>query len=105
MIGRRVMPNAQGWLPNLEPGDYGRVDVQKTMAWLASEGRPVTADHPWMLWQVRCPDGSSGCLSPKLHNIVEHEDGTITVSPSIDCSKSRPGTYHGFLERGMWRAC
>jgi hypothetical protein len=39
--------------------------------------------------------------------VVEHEDGTITVSPSILVSTSRDGkpleVWHGFLERGVWR--
>lgn len=31
-----------------------------------------------------------------------HEDGTITVSPSILDSGNENG-WHGFLERGVWR--
>lgn len=37
------------------------------------------------------------------HTIEEHEDGTITVSPSI-LSKFGDGTisWHGWLRRGVW---
>ncbi len=38
------------------------------------------------------------------HQITEHEDGTITVSPSILVSSKHLGLqWHGFLERGIWR--
>lgn len=38
------------------------------------------------------------------HTVVEHEDGTITVSPSI-LIRTHLGSWHGFLERGVWREC
>lgn len=34
-------------------------------------------------------------------SIVENDDGTVTVSPSIWINK--PTGWHGFLERGVWR--
>lgn len=36
------------------------------------------------------------------HTITEHEDGTITVAPSILCKQSEDRVYHGFLVRGVW---
>jgi hypothetical protein len=36
------------------------------------------------------------------HMVVEHEDGTITVSPSI-LVRGQHRTWHGYLERGMFR--
>lgn len=36
------------------------------------------------------------------HKVIEHEDGTITVEPSIKIT-SQFGVWHGFLERGYWR--
>lgn len=42
------------------------------------------------------------------HDVVEHEDGTITVSPSILISTMNKGkevSIHGFLEKGQWRDC
>ena len=66
-------------------------------------------------WKVIYVDGSEHwyCLAPSVdgqasaignlsnHSIEEHEDGTITVSPSI---LIMPSGYHGFLERGVWRS-
>ena len=40
------------------------------------------------------------------HQVEEHEDGTITVRPSIllmDCEGNH--LWHGFLTRGEWREC
>lgn len=48
---------------------------------------------------VARPDGSG-------HLITEHEDGTVTVSPSILATRGDHGhDWHGFLERGVWREC
>ena len=87
ITGQRIYPGADGamWFA---PGDYGRL--------LSGE------------WQARPPSAPDVHLlgSLKAHEIVEHEDGTITVSPSIlitgednDCMCQ----WHGFLERGVWR--
>lgn len=68
-------------------------------------GMPCPGDY----WKERhgfmccTPDGQVGDLS--RHEVVEHEDETITVSPSI--LVGRPGgprpAWHGYLERGIWR--
>jgi hypothetical protein len=56
-------------------------------------------------WHVKAPDGSLGNL--RNHDVEEHEDGTITVSPSILITTHRGGQdvelWHGYLERGVWR--
>lgn len=71
-----------------EPGDYGR-------------------RGSW--WFGKTPNGYLANLS--AHQITEHENGTITVSPSILVSlpetKDRPrqDLWHGYLERGVWRSC
>lgn len=56
-------------------------------------------------WYCNTPNGHLGNLG--LHEVTEHEDGTITVSPSILVSTSRDGqkveVWHGFLEHGVWR--
>lgn len=49
-------------------------------------------------------DGMGFHCNLSNHTIVEHEDGTITVSPSILITRY-DGTWHGFLERGVWREC
>jgi hypothetical protein len=53
-------------------------------------------------WLVYCPKGGVGTLIN--HQVVEHEDGTITVSPSILQNWGRKGeSWHGYLEHGEWR--
>jgi hypothetical protein len=49
------------------------------------------------------------CLTPNAllgnlanHTIIEHEDGTITVSPSILVGNGDI-SWHGFIENGLWR--
>jgi hypothetical protein len=80
--GRRVPWNDNPQV--LEPGDYMG---------------PSTDGH----WFVRPPNGATyGHLSPSVHQVVEHEDGTITVSPSILHHRGLPDEYHGYLRRGVW---
>lgn len=71
----------------LQPGDYWRF-----------------VGHD--LWLLRAPTGELGSIDAKTWRITEHEDGTITASPSIwfhnpDGSKG----WHGYLEAGVWRQC
>lgn len=87
MVGAR-RPN-QTRFRDLRPGDYSRWD---------GPGEVVA-------WHFRTPGGQGGildALSP--HSVVEHEDGTITVTPSI-LQPNSPDGWHGFLERGVWREC
>ncbi len=82
--GRRVYPNKDGNLV-LSSGDYGK--------------NLVTGE-----WLARPPTCHAGGL--KNHNVIEHEDGTITVSPSIlITADGMNGSYHGFLKRGVWNEC
>lgn len=89
----------------VNPGDYGTVGYTN-----------AAAD-----WFVCCPDGSLVRLwvneddsNGNRHRIEEHEDGTITVHGSIlghDVESQKitghgpisSGTWHGWLERGVWR--
>lgn len=81
MIGRRY--DFTDGLP--EPGDYGRGG----------------ADGHWYCC-VPNTDTLMGNLSK--HTVVEHEDGTITVSPSILISSPHRGVeWHGYIEKGVWR--
>lgn len=82
---------------------------------------------PWRgLWLVCAPSGEVGSLRPENHHVWEHEDGTISVQPSLDFRTADPSirpswkpadydethafdllsmrTYHGFLKRGVWSA-
>lgn len=57
------------------------------------------------------PDGAWYGMTPNdhlaslaKHDVTEHEDGTITVSPSIKVSEPAGAElWHGYLERGVWR--
>lgn len=52
------------------------------------------------LW-FRDPNGNVGrCCK---HTLTEHEDGTVTVEPSI-LDRDVDGTelFHGWLRRGIW---
>ena len=83
MDGRRVYPNEKGEL-RLAECDYGY--------------SPQAGE-----WQARPPGCNLGSL--KDHDVTEHEDGTITVSPSIVVCDEYPGAieWHGYLEHGVWR--
>lgn len=57
-------------------------------------------------WLCCTPNGLFGNLS--AHSVTEHDDGTITVSPSILVTSGRnrgKPSWHGYLERGVWREC
>ena len=80
----RIYPREDGNL-YLAPGDYGF--NAKAGYWLCRP--PVKTVH-------------AGGL--KNHTVVEHEDGTVTVSPSILITGLTPEeSWHGYLERGIWR--
>lgn len=81
------------------------------------QGKRIYTDHPIVLlpgeygimygrWYACTPNGKLGDLSN--HEVTEHEDGTITVSPSIlvtgyDDERKEKTVWHGYLERGIWR--
>lgn len=67
------------------PGDYGRVG------------------HETGIWHCVTPNGHVGNLS--RHEVTEHEDGTITVSPSILVSDDSGELWHGYLREGVWQEC
>lgn len=92
--GRRVADavwgeTGGGWDVKGEPGDYMKVVG-------ATFGQVTGQD----VWYVVDPAGKIGTVIS--HTVVEHEDGTITVSPSIF---DAPNGWHGWLERGVWRSC
>ena len=53
-------------------------------------------------WLCITPNGHFGDVSK--HAITEHADMTITVSPSILVTGGGE-SWHGYLERGVWREC
>lgn len=89
--GRRVADNKIIEFGNWQPGCYGRVQMESgEWVWFCIPPNGV-------------PDGLGTLVA---HTVVEHEDGTITVSPSIlvHPAYDAPG-WHGYLERGVWREC
>ncbi len=84
MQGRRLQLDAEGDYPYnaIEPGVY--------FLWRGK-------------WYGVTPNGLMANLGG--HQITEHEDGTITVSPSIFVNQGQEPNWHGFLERGVWREC
>jgi len=74
---------------------------------------PANGSYWWMLrlgkrtLYALSPNGMLCCLAN--HTVTEHEDGTVTVSPSIlvTHNNEQDGNvrWHGFLERGIWREC
>jgi len=84
MRGQRL-PDGTDWDSSWQPGSYSKF-------------------HGFLI--VCTPNGEVGLLNPKIHTVTEHEDGTITVSPSILIYPHHDGPgWHGFLERGVWRVC
>lgn len=71
----------------LEPGEYG-------------------FHHQLGMWYCRAPqtgDFYAGMGNLSKHEVVEHADGTITVSPSILITGHHGKQWHGWLEKGVWR--
>lgn len=58
-------------------------------------------NEPTKIWFALTPNGLLANLS--RHQITEHEDGTITVLPSIEVTGGVEGKWHGYLEKGVWR--
>lgn len=83
MNGKRVEPDAEGKLW-LQPGEYGK--------------NPADGN-----WYARTPNGHHGNLAD--HEVTEHDDGTITVHPSILVSDGSGELWHGYLTKGTWREC
>jgi hypothetical protein len=71
--------------PKLMPGDYGK-----------------DLDGVWHGVPPNFLDAFHGTANLEKHKVIEHEDGTITVWPSI-LIRTYLGEWHGFLERGVWR--
>lgn len=81
MNGRRLPDDSDA--RTMEPGDYMRV------TWTGADNE----------WWFRDPRGEAGRITS--HTVEEHEDGSITVTPSIAPAPGEDG-WHGFLRRGVW---
>lgn len=109
MKGFRGQPDQYGYASHkLQPGEFVRVAPVCN-----GDGTPFTEEDKakWYnqpYWLCCTPNGHAGNL--QRHEVTEHEDGTITVSPSIliqtsnDGGKTMVELWHGWLERGVWRS-
>jgi hypothetical protein len=91
--GRRINdPNPNGAFQSLQPGDYVH------LVYTGDDGKSYDC------WYACTPNGETANLG--AHEVTEHEDGTITVSPSILISTRQNGQnvelWHGWLRRGVW---
>ena len=107
--GRRREDVRFGDLPDdVQPGDYWRYLDRDT-------GEPMQVSEPGNLtgsvWGFYAPNGC-GIGTLMKHTVRENEDGTATIAPNDGSSNSvlitggGPGhSWHGYLERGVWRGC
>lgn len=89
MQGKRVQDNSPKHL--MKQGEYGR----------------TLLDGEWT-WYCRVPKNGIVLGNLGNHKVVEHDDGTITVSPSILIKGGQDmeqELWHGYLEKGIWREC
>ena len=54
-------------------------------------------------WYYRIPGGHIGNLGN--HTVEEHDDGTISVTPSILIEYGDGRKFHGYVKHGMWKSC
>ena len=91
---------------DIQPGDYWKCLV-------ADGSRPVeVTDRPSNLtggmWMFMAPNGC-GIGSLRAHTVRENDDGTATIAPgdgssnSVLINGSGARSWHGYLERGVWR--
>lgn len=86
MYGKRIFSDEEGRFPStMEPGSYG----------CATNDRIKRTFAAW--WSVCTPDGSVVQLDPNKHTVTEHEDGSISVWPSITTRD-----WYGWLVAGVW---
>lgn len=68
------------------------------------EGKICYWKHTTAGWFLSFPDGTLGNLS--AHACVEHEDGTLSATPSILITGAPDvKRRHGYLTRGVWNPC
>jgi hypothetical protein len=89
--------------PEIQPGDYWKVLV---------DGEPALSENPENLtgtvWMFMAPHGSIGTLIN--HTVREHDDGTISVVAGDGSSNSilqtgAQGSWHGYIDHGVWNEC
>jgi hypothetical protein len=81
--------------PSRDPNSLNAFDDSRMCYWKGELG--------WELYIPRC---GAGLL--KNHTVAEHDNGTITVTPSIKMWGHNQGKKimrHGYLIRGAWNPC
>lgn len=81
MIGKRI-------------SGMSELDEESVCYWKVDDGS-------WLLYIPHCGIGGL-----KKHTIEEHDDGTISVTPSIVmfCNRCTPDRHiHGYLTNGIWK--
>ena len=80
--------------------NYEERDQSSLCYWKAADG--------WVLYfPAREGDDEFECsllAGLRNHKVEEHEDGTISVTPSI-LTTGHNGQRHGYLTKGVWREC
>lgn len=75
----------------------GRLMASRVAGW-----RKLAAGDPayslGIRWIITAPDGSQGSIREGTHTVTEHDDGTITVEPSL----VMPSGWHGWLRQGRF---
>lgn len=87
--GRRLPDDSfQPW--EMRPGDYGK---RKGNWWGCCPGEPSGGGQL-----------TGNAEGDPNWTVTEHDDGTITASPSIHLVVADKTIYHGFLQAGAWTA-
>ena len=93
VTGHRISKETSDDLTSIRPGDY----------WFDSELGYFLICSPTLDLEGNIILGTL-----RHHSVVEHDDGTISVSPSIlimsiiESEGKLVELFHGFLERGIW---
>lgn len=55
-------------------------------------------------WELRPPGAPVFVPLDPRHEVIEHSDGSISVTPSVLWRSTGPGTYewHGYLRAGVY---
>ncbi len=77
-------------MQGLNPGDYGK--DKNGVWWFRPPADPQDPD-----WPKGIPPARIG-----KHTVVEHPDGTITVSPSLVFRTGVGIAWHGWLRNGIY---
>lgn len=73
---------------------------RRTIAPPGSYMKVLNEDGTTWCWYIRDPTGDLSSIRFEHHQVAEHEDGTITVTPSIVVTHGNQ--WHGWLQRGEW---